>query len=150
MGANEGFYLSAGEGEAYDIAGGVTTFKVRGEDTGGHFEITESTLPPGYPGTPAHVHDRVDHAFYGIEGVVDFQVGERIVHVGPGSCVFVPKGMAHRFSNPSKGVVRWLQVDSIGGRELMFKELGEAMPEGAPPDRARMLEIMKRHDARPA
>jgi quercetin dioxygenase-like cupin family protein len=84
MAGDEGFYLSAGEGESYSIAGGVTTFKVRGEDTSGHFEITETTLPPGNAGTPPHIHDRRDHAFYVIDGTVDFLVGERLVHAGPG------------------------------------------------------------------
>jgi len=51
--AVEGFYVPAGDGEPYPFGGGgVATFKVRGEDTGGHFEITENAIPPGHPGTP--------------------------------------------------------------------------------------------------
>jgi mannose-6-phosphate isomerase-like protein (cupin superfamily) len=151
MSAGEGFYVPAGEGEHYTFGGGgVTTFKVRGDDTAGHFEITENKLPPGNPGTPPHIHNSVDHAFFVLEGVVDFQVGGRVVHAGPGACLFAPKGLAHRFSNPGSEPGRWLQIDSVGGREGMFKELAQRLPNDAPPDPAVMLEVLAKYDTRPA
>jgi mannose-6-phosphate isomerase-like protein (cupin superfamily) len=149
--AVEGFYVPADDGEPYPFGGGgVATFKVRGEDTGGHFEITENTLPPGHPGTPPHIHNSLDHAWYVLEGVVDFQVGDRIVHAGRGACVFAPKGMAHRFSNPGTEPGKWLQIDSVGGREAMFKEMAERLPNDAPPDPAVLLEIFAKYDTCPA
>lgn len=150
MASNEGFYIQAGEGEAYPFGGGATTFKVRADDTGGHFEITENTLAPRSPGTPPHIHGKFDHAFYVIEGQVEFQVGDRVVHAGPGACVFAPSGLAHRFSNPGTEPARWLQVDSIGGRETMFKEMAEALPQDAPPDPALMMPILAKYDTHPA
>ena len=147
----EGFYVPAGDGEPYTFGGGgVTTFKVRGEDTGGHFEITENTLPPGNPGTPAHIHNSLDHAWYVLEGVVGFQVGHRVVHAGRGACVFAPKGLAHRFFSTGSEPARWLQIDSVGGREDMFREMAQRLPNDAPPDPSVMLEIFAKYDTRPA
>jgi hypothetical protein len=45
---------------------------------------------------------------------------------------------------------RWLQIDSGGGREGMFKELAERLPCGAPPDSSVMLEVLAKYDTRPA
>ena len=120
MASADGFYISAGEGEAYAFGGGVTTFKVRGEDTDGHFEI------------------------------VELQVGDRVVHAGPGACVFSPSGQAHRFANPNDAPARWLQVDSIGGREAMFKEMAEKLPKDSPADPAEMIQILAEYETRPA
>jgi hypothetical protein len=41
-----------------------------------------------------------------------------------------------------------LQIDSVGGREGMFKELAERLPNDAPPDPAVMLEVLAKYDTR--
>jgi quercetin dioxygenase-like cupin family protein len=141
--------IAVGEGAGYPAAGAETTFKVRGEDTGGMFELTETSLPP-HVGPPPHVHSKIDHAFYVLEGEIEYQAGERVIRVSRGGTVFVPHGTAHKFANPSPEPARMLQIDSIGGREEMFKEMSKAFPPGSKLDPTLLMEILGRYDTRPA
>jgi mannose-6-phosphate isomerase-like protein (cupin superfamily) len=142
--------VAAGEGTSYPTAGAETRFKVRGEDTGGMFELTETSLQPQYVGPPPHAHGRIDHAFYVLEGEVEYQAGERIIRVSRGGTVFVPHGLAHKFANPAAEPARMLQIDSIGGREAMFKEMAAAFPAGSTLNPKILMEILVRYDTRPA
>ncbi len=142
--------VAAGEGATYPAAGAETRFKVRGEDTGGMFELTETLLPPKYIGPPPHVHGKIDHAFYVLEGEIEYQAGERFIRVSRGGTVFVPHGVVHKFASPSPESARMLQIDSIGGREAMFKEMSKAFPPGSTLDPTVLMEILGRYDTRPA
>lgn len=143
------FALGPGEGPSYTIGGGDTVFKVRAAETGGRFEITESTLPPGFGGVPPHVHQDTDHAFYVLDGELAVQMGDRTVCGGTGTCVFVPKGVGHTFANPSTGTCRYLQIDSGPGRERFFEEIARAFPGDTPIESTVMGEILARYDTHP-
>lgn len=143
------FVLRSGEGTTYMVAGGPIVYKVRGSETGGRFEITESTLPPKFGGVPAHVHQDTDHAFYVLEGELTVQIGDEVFTGGSGTCFFAPRGAAHAFSNPSGNASRWLQIDSGPGRERFFEELARAFPGDTPIDRKVMAEILARYDTKP-
>ena len=144
------FVLQPGEGTTYTVGGSPIVFKVRGAQTGGRFEITESTLPPGFGGVPPHVHQDTDHAFYVLEGELSVQIGERTFSGGAGTCLFSPRGAAHTFSNPGAGPCRYLQIDSGPGRERFFEEIARAFPGNTPIDRQVMGEILARYDTQPA
>lgn len=141
--------IEPGAGDTYTASGSETAFKVRGQDTAGMFEVTESLLPPRFAGPPAHVHGRIDHAFYVLEGEVEYQAGERNVRAAAGTTLFVPHDIGHKFANPGDGPARMLQIDSIGGREQMFKEMSGAFPPGSPLDAKILMEILSRYDTRP-
>jgi quercetin dioxygenase-like cupin family protein len=142
--------VEPGHGTSYPAAGAETTFKVRAEDTGGMFEVTETSLPARFTGPPAHVHAELHHAFYVLESEIEFGIGGRTVRAVVGTTVFVPHGSSHRFANPSERRARMLQIDSVGGREAMFKEMSAAFPPGSKLDPPVLLEILKRYDTRPA
>jgi len=69
--AEGAFVLAPGEGKTYRVGGSPIVLKVRGAETRGRFEITESTLPPGFGGVPAHIHEDTDHAFYVLDGELE-------------------------------------------------------------------------------
>jgi mannose-6-phosphate isomerase-like protein (cupin superfamily) len=142
--------IGPGEGTTYPASGAHTTFKVRAEETQGMFELTETSLPIRFGGPPPHVHGRIDHAFYVLEGEIQYQTGERMVRASAGSSVFVPHGVAHKFANPAANPARMLQIDSHGGREGMFKEMAAAFPPGSLLEPKLMLEILQKYDTRPA
>lgn len=144
------FSLAPGEGTRYAIGGSDTVFKVRGAETRGRFELTESTLPPGFGGVPPHMHQDTDHAFYVLESELAVEIGDRTVRGGAGTCVFVPKGVGHTFANAGTGTCRYLQIDSGPGRERYFEEIARAFPGDTPIDRKVMGEILARYDTRPA
>ena len=85
--------LGPGQGRAISGPEGLT-LKASGEETGGALGFLEATTPPGF-GPPRHIHYGCDELFYVLEGEFDFLLGDRIVHAGPGTFVFIPRGTVH-------------------------------------------------------
>lgn len=140
--------LAPGEGRKVRFAGSETVFKITGDETGDRYEIHESGLVPG-GGPPAHIHSDVIHAFFVLVGEVEFEIGGRKIALGPGGFVFCPAGVPHTFRNHGETEVRWLQVDSPGGRERMFQEMGEKVPvEPGPAQQRAMAEVLERYDTK--
>ena len=48
---------------------------------------------------PLHVHHVDDEAWYVLEGMLRFRVGDETLEAPPGSAVFVPKGTPHAYGN---------------------------------------------------
>jgi mannose-6-phosphate isomerase-like protein (cupin superfamily) len=60
---------------------------------------------------PLHVHHADDEAWYVLEGVLRFRMGDETFEAGPGSAVLAPKGVAHSYGNARPGqVARYLLV----------------------------------------
>src|SRR5690348_7389442 len=60
---------------------------------------------------PLHVHHVDDEAWYVLEGVLRFRIGEETFEVGPGSAVLAAKGIPHAYGNPRRGqIARYLLV----------------------------------------
>jgi quercetin dioxygenase-like cupin family protein len=102
---------------------------------------------------PAHSHDHYEETIYGMEGVLTWTVDGRPIDVGPGQMLCIPRGAVHRFDNNGGENVKALCLISpaaIGPQ--YFREVAEVFnaAAGGPPDRARMIEIMRRHGLTPA
>ena len=73
-------------------------------EDGSHTEhrlgLIEAMVPPGPAGPPQHVHRDHDETFIVTEGKLRFTSGADSVEVEAGSCVTVPAGAPHTFSNP--------------------------------------------------
>ena len=69
------------------------------------------TDPPSFV-APLHSHDRDDEAWYVLDGVLAFRVGEAEVEVPAGGAIVVPRGTVHTFWNPSPEPARYLIVMS--------------------------------------
>ena len=52
---------------------------------------------------PPHVHHADDEAWYVLEGMLRFRLGEDVFEAGPGSAVLAPKGTPHAYGNAHKG-----------------------------------------------
>jgi mannose-6-phosphate isomerase-like protein (cupin superfamily) len=52
---------------------------------------------------PLHVHHADDEAWYVLEGVLRFRIGDEIFEAQPGSAVLAPKGTPHSYGNARKG-----------------------------------------------
>jgi mannose-6-phosphate isomerase-like protein (cupin superfamily) len=112
--ASRTFAHEPGEGEARWWFGGLATIKATKEQTGGHYTLVEVLEPEGEG--PLHVHYREDEGFWVLEGELTFEVGEETIKAGPGSFVFGPKDVPHRFTVES-GPTRLLFILSPGGFE---------------------------------
>ncbi|MFI9404772.1 cupin domain-containing protein [Nocardia sp. NPDC052316] len=66
-------------------------------DTDGTLSTLEVTMRPGADGASPHYHTRSDELFYVADGELQLLAGDRIVTVGAGGSIVVPKFMPHAF-----------------------------------------------------
>jgi quercetin dioxygenase-like cupin family protein len=140
--------------ESIAAKGMAVRFLVTGEDSNGSiatFELSVSgsqRLP-----APAHSHDHYEETIYGVEGVLTWTVDGRPIEVGPGQALCIPRGAIHRFDNNGTRDAKALCVitpAAIGPQ--YFREAFAVLNavSGGPPDKAKMIEIMRRHGLTPA
>jgi mannose-6-phosphate isomerase-like protein (cupin superfamily) len=91
------YALDAAEGRPIDLGEGfVVAVKADEHQTGGVVSVLETQEPPGF-GPPLHVHHDCAEAFYVLDGEYVMYLGDREAVCGPGSFVFVPRGVPHGF-----------------------------------------------------
>ena len=129
-------------------------FLLTGDNSNGSVAAFEFVVPPAQRlAAPAHSHDHYEESFYGIEGVLTWTVDGKQMEVGPGQALCIPRGAIHRFDNHGAGDARGFCVitpAAIGPQ--FFREAAEVINAagGGPPDRAKMVEIMRRYGLTPA
>ncbi len=104
--------------------GDIYATLARGEHTHGGYFLTHAIVPPG-GGPPAHVHTREEEAFYILRGEIAFFLDDRMVEVGAGTFLNVPRGTKHRFRNVSDSDAELIFWFAPAGIEGLFDELGE-------------------------
>src|ERR687894_567002 len=144
--AERAFGLGKGEGNARWWAGGLATIKATGEETGDLYSVVEVLEPEGAK-APLHLHRKEDEAFYVLEGEMTFHVGEETIKASPGSFVFGPKDIPHRYTVDS-GPARLLYILSPAGFEEFIYATSEPAMErplppapGGPPDEAEIEQL---------
>ena len=129
-------------------------FLVTGEQSAGTAALFEVTVPAAQRLMgPAHSHDHYEETIYGVEGVLTWTVDGKRIDVGPGEALCIPRGAVHRFDNEGaqdSKVLCAVTPAAIGPQ--YFRDVAEAISSaaGSPPDKARMIEIMRRHGLTPA
>ncbi len=129
-------------------------FLLTGANSTGSIAVFELVVPAAQRlMAPAHSHDQYEETIYGIDGVLTWTVDGKQIDVGPGQALCIPRGAIHRFDNNGSQDVKALCVitPAVLGPQY-FRESAEAInaAAGGPPDRARMMEIMRRHGLTPA
>ena len=124
-------------------------FLLTGRDSGGSVSVFELLVPAGQKlPAPPHENDAYEEVLYGIEGVLTWTVDGKTIDVGPGQALCIPRGAVHRFDNLGSEDVKQLVVISpaIMG-PAYFHEAAEVIhaAAGGPPDRAKMVDIFRRH-----
>jgi quercetin dioxygenase-like cupin family protein len=129
-------------------------FLVTGENSSGTLALFELLVAAGQRlPAPTHSHDHYEETIYGIEGVLTWTVDGRLIDVGPGQALCIPRGAVHRFDNNGTEDAKMLcSITPAAIGPQYFRETAEVLraAAGAPPDRAKMLEIMRRHGLTPA
>jgi quercetin dioxygenase-like cupin family protein len=124
-------------------------FLLTGEDSHGSASVFEVFVPVGQKlVAPAHKNDAYEEILYGIEGVLTWTVDGMPIEVGPGQALCIPRGAVHRFDNLGSEDAKQLAVISpaIMG-PAYFREAAKVIgaAAGGPPDRAKMMDILRRH-----
>lgn len=129
-------------------------FLLTAEDSNGTIAAFELVVPAAVRlMAPAHSHDHYEETIYGVEGVTTWTVDGKPVEVGPGQALCIPRGAIHRFENLGSQDAKAVCVitPAVLGPDY-FREAAEVVnaAAGGPPDRAKMMEIMRRHGLTPA
>ena len=132
----------------------VVQFLLTGENSGGTVAVFEVIVPAGQRlMAPAHSHDHYEETIYGVKGVLTWTVDGKHIDVSPGQALCIPRGAVHRFDNNGIEDVKVLcAITPAAIGPQYFREMAEALKAaaGGPPDRAKMIEIMRRHGLTPA
>ena len=99
------------------------SFLVTGEDTGNSFSLIHCFFRKGFT-PPPHFHKYEDESFYILEGVIEFQAGDKKLIAGVGELIVLPKNVPHSF-NLVTDTAKALLLITPAGFETMFKEFGE-------------------------
>jgi quercetin dioxygenase-like cupin family protein len=106
--------VAPGEGELFDIAGAHLIWKVKGEDSGYTFSVSEQFVAPG-EGVSMHSHPSPE-VFYVLEGGADFlrvmDGKEDWIHCETGSAMILPPNSLHAFYNRSSEPCRLLGIST--------------------------------------
>ncbi len=129
-------------------------FLITGDDSAGTIAAFDLFVPSGQRLTaPAHSHDHYEETIYGIAETLTWTVDGKQIEVGPGQALCIPRGAVHRFDNNGNQDVKALcAITPAAIGPQYFRECAEVInaAAGAPPDRAKMGEIMRRHGLTPA
>ena len=143
----DGLIVPPGQGRKLTTKAQEVTFKI----TGAHgclVSCFEVVVPPGFD-VGAHTHDRSGEFFFILDGELDLLAfeptertgdrwqdwkssgGDRVVRAGAGSCMFVPTGCPHAFTNPTDEPARMLfQSYPAPDHERYFEELFAIYSDG--------------------
>jgi mannose-6-phosphate isomerase-like protein (cupin superfamily) len=118
--------------EARWYGDGLFEFLVPADATDGKLSVLRATVTEGFS-PPLHIHTREDEVFHVLEGEVTFAIGDRRQLAGPGTSVYMPRGVPHTFRVDS-AVARMLGVMVPGAFEQLFRNLSVPAGERALPE----------------
>lgn len=134
--------LAPSEGDKFWIVGDHLTFKITAEQTGGRFAVAQTYIPVD-AGPPPHIHGREDELFYVLEGTMMFMDNTHTFTAGPGSAVYLPKGIPHTFKNIGDKPARCILIAAPAGFETFVAECGERISEIPHPKQVGPADVQK-------
>ncbi|MGN6341170.1 MAG: cupin domain-containing protein [Ginsengibacter sp.] len=124
----------------------IIDFLLEAADTNGSAAMFEFTVPVGAKVPIPHYHEHYDETIYGLEGTLTFTVDGKAIDIRPGETCFIPRGAVHGFDNLKQEDAKALAVITpalLGS--IFFKEVGEIVNAGGPPDLQKLRLVMTKH-----
>jgi mannose-6-phosphate isomerase-like protein (cupin superfamily) len=159
----DGLIVAPGQGRKLITKVQEVTFKVTGAH-GSSVSSFEVVVPPGFD-VGAHTHSRSEEFFYVLAGELDVLAfepiertgeswhdwqspnGKRKVRASAGSCMFVPRGCPHAFTNPTdEPALMLFQSSPSPNHERYFEELCDIFASGQVVDPRAVQELRDRYD----
>ncbi len=118
---SKGFKVNSGEGRIHGhiklkgVNSNILDVKISGSDTNGELAIFEQTSLSQGKGTPLHIHNSQDEIFYVLEGEYYFQAGDEKYNLTIGDSIFLPRKVAHA----------WTQVSEKGKMTVILQPAGK-------------------------
>jgi quercetin dioxygenase-like cupin family protein len=135
-------------GHAVRAFGNEILFKLTAEQTAGSLSLGLATVPAGSDGPPPHVHDAEDELFLIVDGQYRVCVDGAWSDAGPGSVVYLPRGIAHTFHVVGAQDGRHWVLTKPGGFDRFYARCADEFAAGGPPDRAKLTAIAAEHGMR--
>jgi quercetin dioxygenase-like cupin family protein len=135
-------------GHAVRAFGNEIQFKLTSEQTAGALVLGLATVPAGTAGPPPHVHEREDEMFIIIEGQYRVCVEGKWSEAGPGSVVFLPRGLAHTFHVVGEQTGRHWVLTNAAGFDRFYAHSAEVLAQPGPPDFAALAAVAAAHGYR--
>src|SRR5262245_30266213 len=104
------------------------------EATGGTLSVLMAWHKPG-EGPPDHVHFSQEEVFFILEGTYELTVDGKTTTAGPGTIVFIPRNVVHRFKNVGDTAARMLDWSLPGGQATTSERSPSSPPAAASPAR---------------
>jgi quercetin dioxygenase-like cupin family protein len=118
----KGFVVPPGQGRVWNMAAGRSSaLKLLGGETGESVMMFEETAPSGTQ-TTYHLHHDSDEVAYVLSGEITFKIGDEVTVGGPGTCAFMPRGLAHAWKNSGAETARVLFLYTPAGAGGFFEE----------------------------
>jgi quercetin dioxygenase-like cupin family protein len=118
----QGVVVPPGGGPVWNMAPGRSAaLKLLNGETGQSVMMFEETAPAGTE-TNFHLHHDSDEVAYILAGEVTFKIGDRVSVGGPGTCAFMPRGVAHAWKVTGNETGRILFLYTPGAAGKMFEE----------------------------
>ncbi len=142
---DKGFKITAGEGRIHGhiklkgVNSNILDVKISGSDTDGDLSIFEQTSLSQGRGTPLHIHHNQDEIFYIIEGTYKFKVGDDIHNLTKGDSIFLPRKVAHAWTQVSKKGKMNVIVQPAGKMENFFVTMAALNYEPSPQEIAKIF-----------
>jgi quercetin dioxygenase-like cupin family protein len=126
-------------------------FLIEAAESGGATSVFECSVPTEARVPAPHSHDGFEETIYGLEGVTTWTIDGETIELGPGEAVCVRRGQVHGFENRGSVDAKFLAIatPAVFG-SAYFRELGQVLAAGGPPDVAAIGEVMRRHGLTPA
>ena len=99
------------------------------EATGGAISVLMAWLKPG-EGPGDHVHFNQEEMFFIVEGTYELTVDGQTTTAGPGTIVFIPRNVVHRFKNVGDTTGCMLDWTLPGGQDRYFKTISDLAAGG--------------------
>ena len=122
------------------------TFLLEGNQTNGEIAMFELFVPAGANVPLPHFHEAYDETVYGLEGVATFNIAGETKELKPNESIFIARGISHGFDNLSNENCKLLAIvtPALVGPEY-FKEIGEIVNVGGPPDLEKIKSVFKKY-----
>jgi len=147
---SDGYVREPDVAHAIWYMGSLMRLLATGRDTASLYALIDGFTPRGGE-PPMHLHHREDEAYFVLDGELKVFLGERELRAGPGSFVFLPRGIPHGFAVEGASA-KWLTLLTPAGLEDYFVELSEPAralqlppPAGGPPDVQAMVAALTRY-----
>lgn len=119
------------EGERrWFCGGGLHTWKVTSDETGGAFLLFKDELDGGKL-TPLHQHPGAEETFYMLSGEIRLHLDGAERTLGPGGVAVIPRGVPHAFMVTSPEA-RMLCLQTPGSGEEFYRQASDLAIDGEP------------------